>query len=413
MKLLHTSDWHLGRSLLGKKRYDEFGAFLDWLIAEIINNDIELLIVAGDIFDTTLPTNRAQQLYYDFLTRVAKLSVCHNIVIVGGNHDSPTFLEAPKELLKSFNFFVIGARSQNLEDDVIVIKDKKGVPAAIVCAVPYLRDRDIRNVEIGESFDDKAKKLMDGIFQHYHKIALIAENKKQELKKNGQFIPIVATGHLFTQGGVVAEDDGVRDLYVGNISHIPLSIFPDCFDYVALGHLHIPQKVAGCNKIRYSGSPIPMGFGEVGQNKIVLEVEITASGLKTREINVPVFQKLGRISGDLAQIEEEISKFIAIDENIWLEIEYNGLDIIPNLNGFVHGLIQNSKVEILKIKNNRIFNEIFKKTDEVQSLSQLNEYDVFNIFLDENQTNESDRNNLLMAYDAIVKSICEIDTNKE
>ena len=159
MKVLHTSDWHIGRSLYGRKRYEEFEAFLTWLAETIQENSIDALLVAGDVFDTSAPSNRAQELYYRFLCRVAASS-CRHVVVVAGNHDSPSFLNAPKELLKVLDVHVVGNASADPEDEVLVLCDKQDTPELIVCAVPYLRDRDIRVAEAGESIEDKEYKLI-------------------------------------------------------------------------------------------------------------------------------------------------------------------------------------------------------------------------------------------------------------
>ena len=156
MRILHTSDWHIGRTLCGRKRYDEFEMFLDWLIDTIQREQVDILLVAGDIFDTSSPSNRAQELYYRFLCRAAASS-CRHVVIIAGNHDSPSFLNAPKELLRAINVHVVGAAAENREDEVFVLTQGDGTPELIVCAVPYLRDRDIRIAEAGESVEDKGK----------------------------------------------------------------------------------------------------------------------------------------------------------------------------------------------------------------------------------------------------------------
>ncbi|MBT5267882.1 MAG: exonuclease subunit SbcD, partial [Candidatus Marinimicrobia bacterium] len=180
MKILHTSDWHLGRSLYGRKRYEEFSAFLDWLDKTIEDEKVDALLVAGDVFDTSTPSNRAQELYYRFLCRVAA-SCCRHVVVIAGNHDSPSFLNAPKELLRALNVYVVGSVSDALDDEVIVLH-KDGKPEAIVCAVPYLRDKDIRTVEPGENIDDKNAKLVEGLKNHYANVCDIAEQKRAEFK---------------------------------------------------------------------------------------------------------------------------------------------------------------------------------------------------------------------------------------
>lgn len=289
LTILHTSDWHLGRRLYGQMRYDEFQAFLDWLTETIEARKVDVLIVAGDIFDTMTPSNRAQSLYYQFLGTVSSL-YCEHVVIVSGNHDSPTFLDAPANVLKFLNVHVIGTACENIEDEVLVLKDKHNQPQCLIAAVPYLRDRDVRSSQAGESGQDKDANVLTGINQHYDKVAEIAKAKQSQLiEQHKYYVPIIATGHLFTAGGRTTEDDGVRDLYVGSLGKVSVDMFDECFDYVALGHLHVPQKVGGCEHIRYSGSPIAMGFGEARQQKQVLLIQFAESvsldGFITQPLN--------------------------------------------------------------------------------------------------------------------------------
>ena len=144
MKILHTSDWHLGRTLCGKKRTREFEGFLDWLLAALREHGADVLLVAGDVFDSPTPGIRAQELYYRFLCRAAASGRRH-VVVVGGNHDSPSFLNAPKELLRSLNVHVVGAITENAEDELLTLDGPDGTPELLVCAVPYLRDKDVRS----------------------------------------------------------------------------------------------------------------------------------------------------------------------------------------------------------------------------------------------------------------------------
>ena len=273
LTILHTSDWHLGRRLYGRMRYDEFEAFLGWLQEAISTQKVDILIVAGDIFDTMTPSNRAQALYYEFLGKVSK-SCCQHIIIVAGNHDSPTFLDAPSNVLKFLNVHVIGTVCDDLNDEVLILHDMDGTPHCIIAAVPYLRDRDVRSSGAGESADSKDANVIKGICAHYDEVARIAKTKQSDLIKTHQrHIPIIATGHLFAAGGTTTDDDGVRELYVGSLGKISADMFDESFDYIALGHLHVPQRVGGRESIRYSGSPIAMGFGEAKQQKQVLLVQ--------------------------------------------------------------------------------------------------------------------------------------------
>ena len=277
LTILHTSDWHLGRRLYGRLRYEEFESFLHWLQDTISAQKVDILIVAGDIFDTMTPSNKAQALYYEFLGKVSR-SCCQHVVIVAGNHDSPTFLDAPSNVLKFLNVHVIGTACDNLNDEVLVLGDDDNNPHCIIAAVPYLRDRDVRSSSAGESADSKDANVITGICEHYDNVADIAKAKQADLIKTHQrYIPIIATGHLFASGGKTTEDDGVRELYVGSLGKISADMFNDGFDYVALGHLHVPQRVGGRESIRYSGSPIAMGFGEAKQQKQVLLVQFGAA----------------------------------------------------------------------------------------------------------------------------------------
>ncbi len=303
----------------------------------------------GDVFDTTAAGNRAQELYYRFLRRAGSLG-CRHVVVVSGNHDSPSFLDAPKELLKALEVHVTGSPSGNPEDEVLVLRDGQGVPELIVCAVPHLRDRDIRTAEAGESIEDKERKLLDGIREHYAAVAACAEEKRREL---GGAIPILATGHLFAAGGRTVEGDGVRELYVGSLAHVDAGIFPPCFEYVALGHLHVPQKVNGSETVRYSGSPLPMGFGEAKQQKSVCVAEFGGRDASVRLLTVPVFQQLEQIRGDWDLISGRIFELASQGSRAWLEVVYDGDEILGDLRERLEEAVGNTSMEVLRVRNTR------------------------------------------------------------
>ena len=409
LKLLHTSDWHIGRTLYSRKRYEEFDAFLTWLAETIQQNEIDALLVAGDVFDTSAPSNRAQELYYRFLCRVAASS-CRHIVVVAGNHDSPSFLNAPKELLKALDVHVVGSSTASPEDEVLVLRNDQDTPELIVCAVPYLRDRDIRVAEAGESVEDKERKLIEGIRTHYAAVAALAEQKREEL---GVDIPIVGTGHLFTAGGQTVDGDGVRELYVGSLAHVTAGIFPACFNYLALGHLHVPQKVNGSETIRYSGSPLPMGFGEAKQQKSVCQVEFHSTAASVQLIDVPVFQKLERVKGDWDGISSRILELTATDTQGWLEVIYDGTEVIGDLRERLEAAISGTQLEILRIKNNRIIDRVLGQIHEEETLDDLNVNDVFERCLAVHDVPEEQRPELLRAYQETVSSLYEDDVQAE
>ncbi len=396
MKILHTSDWHLGRTLYSKKeRQEEHTAFLEWLLKTIEANSIDLLLIAGDIFDTAAPSSTSQKMYYNFLIKVRSTG-CENIIIVGGNHDSPNFLNAPKDLLAALNIVVIGNASKSIEDEVIVIEDKKGNPLIIVCAVPFLREKDISHFTEAENYFDRSKRINEAIKSHYEDIAKLAENKRKLLGNN---IPIIATGHLSVAGGKRNEDDGVRDIYIGNIEAVGSDIFPEIFDYVALGHYHIPSKIK--EHIRYCGSPIPMGFGEAKQKKCVYIIDYTKKK-SIETIEIPVFQKLESIVGDKEFIERRLTELKKEKSSVWVEVIYKGDEIFPDFSAWANEQIIGSKIEILKLQNQQYLNDVLTKEDTIQALDELNEFDIFDKLLEKANISVEQKNELKELYKEII-----------
>jgi len=408
MKVLHTSDWHLGRRLYGKKRYAEFEVFLNWLSDLIAIEEVDVLLVAGDIFDTSTPSNRAQELYYRFLCQVAALS-CRHIVIIAGNHDSPSFLTAPQQLLKVLNIHVIGEAGEDPAAEVLTLKDSENIPQAIICAVPYLRDKDLRQAEAGESIEAKNTKMIAGLGNHYAAVAEIAESK---LLETGN-IPLIGMGHLFTAGGKTLADDGVRELYVGSLAHVSVEVFPACFDYLALGHLHVAQTVGNSSHIRYCGSPLPMGFGEANQDKQVIIIEFTSPTPAIREIIVPSFQSLKRITGDVSEIITQINSLKDANSSAWLEIIYNGKEVTANLRQLIDEAIADSHLEVLSLKNERIMAQVLERSHTRETLDDLNVQEVFDRCLDAHNVTESEKIELTFSYQEIVTALQQEDSNKE
>ncbi len=412
MKFLHTADWHIGRMLYGKKRYPEFSAFLDWLLEQLTQHEIDTLLIPGDIFDTRAPSNRAQQLYYDFLIRASR-TCCQHIVITSGNHDSPSFLDAPKSILRALNVHVIGLignPDNKFEDELIELKHPStGQTEALIAAVPYLRDKDLRKVEAGESIDEKEEKIVAGIHAHYQTLADLATDKQSSLTSPN--IPIIAMGHLFALGGKTG--DGVRDLYVGNLGSVGADTFPDTFHYTALGHLHVPQKVGGKEHIRYSGSPIPMGYGEAGQQKEILIIDSDGTDTEITPVHVPCFQKLLRLNGNLDELLKEISHLIEQQSSAWLEIDYSGTDTPSDLRTRLHQATDGSDLEIRRIKNTQLLKTLRQEKTTDEALEDLSEIDVFTRCLNAHDIPEADRPGLMHSYQEILTTYHESDTQAE
>ncbi len=409
MRILHTSDWHLGKNLYERKRYEEFEAFLNWL-GDIINEEkIDALLVAGDVFDIGAPGTHSQELYYRFLTKVS-VSGCRNIVIIAGNHDSPSFLEAPKEILRILNVIVVGAVTDNPEDEVFLITGNEEQDRAIICAVPYLRDKDVRIMTPGENIEDKNNKIMEGVKSHYLDVVKKAEEKRERIlsgEKSNRRIPIIGMGHLFAADNGSSEGEGVRQIYKGFLSSVASRIFSDSLDYLALGHLHVSQIVGGASNIRYSGSPIPMGFGEANQEKIVIIVEFTLTGTDIKEIKIPRFKQLERIAGDIDKIKERLNELMKDNSRAWVEIEYTGENEHSGLNEELHEFIKDFGLEILRIKNRKVFEGVLEKYSSAEELEDLDPNSVFERLLDSKKVNEERRDELREAYKEIIQFIQE------
>lgn len=412
MKILHTSDWHIGSTLYGRKRYDESERFLQWLVETIKNQSIEALLVAGDIFDTSTPSNTAQELYYRFLNEVSR-TTCRHVIVTGGNHDSPSFLDAPKALLKAFNVYVVGSAAEREEDEVLVLKDAHNNPEVIVCAVPFLRDRDVRQSNEGESYRDKENRLVEGIISHYQKVYEEACKERNEL---GKSLPIIGMGHLFIAGSSIykrsGETNGERDLYVGSLGQVPADRLPS-FDYFALGHLHIPQKVTGSETIRYSGSPMAMNFDEIHQQKSVVIVDIHDQNVDIQTVQVPAFRHFEQIKGDWDSIEASLKRLKEESFAGWVEVIYEGQEAIGNLRERVYKLVENTSIEVLKIQNAMLFNAVMKQYEKEVELQDLNPADVFDQCLIDHGILDDQKVVLKGLFSEVCRQISEADNQKE
>ena len=393
MKILHTADWHIGKKLYGKQRFTEHDAFLSWLLETLVNQNIDGLIVTGDIFDTANPSEQSRKLYQEFLAQACKK--CQWIVITGGNHDSPSVLDGTRDLLRHLNVFVVGKKCENLEDELVEIIDDSGETKAFIAAVPYLRDRDIRQSVAGETEQQKEQNLRDGIKEHYDSLADLIQSKRGD--KN---IPTIAMGHLYASG-CKAENkgDGVRDLYVGGLGHISAETFSSVYDYVALGHIHVPQTVGKKEHIRYCGSPIPMGYGEAGQQKQVVTIEFSdKEPMKLETLKVPNFQALKRVNGDLEAIKQAISILISEHSDAWLEVVYTGETFQGNLKSEIAAMIEGSAMEVLRVENRTIRQRTMQATTTDETLDQLSVTEVFERCLTDHNVAKVGRNELTRAY---------------
>lgn len=412
MRILHTSDWHLGQHFMGKSREAEHQAFLDWLIELVKEQSVDALIIAGDIFDTGTPPSYARRLYSRFIVGLQS-TPCQQLVVIGGNHDSVATLNESKELLACLNTFVVGGVGKDPQDQVQVLKNSQGNPGAVICAIPFVRPRDVLESQAGESGESKQQALQQAIAAHYQAIYAEAE------KLAGDNLPIIATGHLTTVGGQLTES--VREIYIGTLSAFPVSAFPQAH-YIALGHLHRPQIVAKQEHIRYSGSPIPLSFDEAGSEKQVTLVDFKENQInKIESIMVPVFRSLISLKGSLDSIEQQIDQqlvSLANEKNKpalnpWLEIEITTEAYLHDLQSRVEQLIlardELSSVELLRVRRKREKAATSLTIADQESLAELKAEDVFQQRLKQEELSDEQLQQLTSAFQEILENVFESD----
>lgn len=391
MKILHTSDWHIGQKLHGNDREEEHRLFFDWLKQIINEQQVDVLLVAGDVFDVGFPSNSALKLYYSFLTSLIQTN-CRQVIITGGNHDYISTLEAPSEILSALNIQVIGGAKDRIEEEVIAV-ETNGATECVVAAVPFLRDKDIRSVMAGESYDDGVKATREGIALHYQLVAREAAVYD---------CPVIAMGHLHVQGASTSESE--REIHIGNLNGLDIGIFPNEFDYVALGHIHRPQKLNGEGTIRYSGSPIPLSFSERSDRKQVILLEVNNKLLNNIEaVAVPAFRNLIALKGTLAEVREKLLVYqgTAVLED-WAEVSVEEEVMDLSLRNDFEKLIET----INGAENNlQVVKPLLKFTGELTSderlssnvLSDLSVDDVFQSLLISRQVTNADELNKTFA----------------
>ncbi len=408
MRILHTSDWHLGQHFMGKSRESEHQAFLGWLIELVKEQHIDALIIAGDIFDTGTPPSYARRLYSRFIVSLQN-TPCQQLVVIGGNHDSVATLNESKELLACLNTFVVGGVSKESQDQVLVLKNSQGDPGAVICAIPFVRPRDVLESQAGESGEDKQQALQQAIAAHYQAIYTEAE------KLAGDQLPIVATGHLTTVGGQLTES--VREIYIGTLSAFPVSAFPKAH-YIALGHLHRPQIVAKQEHIRYSGSPIPLSFDEAGTEKQVIIVDFKENELnKIESVMVPVFRPLISLKGSLDSIDLQLATLAGgkhqSELNPWLEIEITTEAYLHDLQSRVEQLIisrdELSSFELLRVRRKREKTAASLTVADQESLAELNVEDVFHQRLQQEELTDEQLQQLTSAFQEVLENVFETD----
>ncbi|MDR6561356.1 MULTISPECIES: exonuclease subunit SbcD [unclassified Arcicella] len=351
MKILHTADWHLGKKLHKYDLHEDHKLFLDWLIATIQEREIDVLLIAGDIFDLANPPAEARMLYYWFLRQMI-VQKC-KIIITGGNHDSVSMLNAPKDILAMLDVIVIGGVTPDIEDQIIDLKE------VIVCAIPYLRDADLRQPVEGETPSGRIEAVRNGIKNHYDQLANICHERFPG-------IPVIAMGHLYANGSIGSESE--REIQIGNLASFEGSDFSELLDYVALGHIHRPQRVSGKEHIRYSGSPIALSFSEKSDLKVITELEVKHGKItRIEDILIPKNRLLKKISGDFEKVKSQLSSF----QNECLLKAFLEIEVIEELHNPLLTRELNDIIAVFEDDNAIVLKHRISFKNEVQSTEEL------------------------------------------
>ena len=393
----------MGQHFMGKTRQAEHQQFIDWLVDQVVLHRVDALIVAGDIFDTGSPPSYARELYSQMVVSLHNAGT--RLILLGGNHDSVATLGESRPLLSYLSTTVVPAVEADLSRQILVVHDRDGQPSAIVCAIPFIRPRDVLQSQAGQSAEDKQQSLLEAIQQHYQAVYRLACTRRDAL---GLPLPIVVTGHLTTVGASASES--VREIYVGALEAFPTSAFPPA-DYIALGHIHRPQKVGGLEQIRYCGSPIPLSFDEAAQQKEVLLVELDAGGLQAvTPLPVPRFQPLVSIKGNLVELAEAISAVAQQGSAAcpaWLEVVVRGDDYLSDLQTRIQEITAGQPVEVLRIRRERNNAAALLQSAAKETLDELSPFDVFAKRLEQEELDPELKAHLEARYRSVVDALRE------
>ena len=299
MRVLHTSDWHLGAGLEGVSREADHAAFLEWLAQTLEREEVDCLVVAGDVFDQAHPSSEAQRLYYRFLRRISGRAV-EKVVVVGGNHDSASRLDAPSEVLSALDVHVVGGVSADRGTwarCLCPIPGANGGVDAVVVAVPFVHEFRL-GVRTTSASEAEIRAAFEGTFADFYRGLC----DMAEALHDGA--PLLATGHLNCEG--YERGDSPADIHlVGAIGGLSPRIFDERLKYVALGHIHRSYRV-GESAAYYSGSPIPLSAREGRTPRSVRIVDVTEAGAQVRRVEVPLFRRVVELSGTEEAVKAQL-----------------------------------------------------------------------------------------------------------
>ena len=394
MRIIHTSDWHLGQDFYSKSRAAEHSAFLNWLLTSAQAHEVDAIIVAGAIFDTGSPPSYARELYNRFVVQLQQTGC--QLVVLAGNHDSVATLNESRDILAFLKTTVVASAGHA----PFILPQRDGTPGAIFCPVPFLRPRELVTSQAGHSGGEKQQLLLNAISDYYQQ-----QYEAACALRGDRPLPIVASGHLTTVGA--SKSDAVRDIYIGTLEAFPASHFPPV-DYVALGHIHRAQKIGGSEHIRYSGSPIALSFDETGKSKSVNLVTFSDGHLsEVHPLTVPVTQPLAVLKGDFASISEQLTQWRDAPQEpvVWLDIEITSDEYLHDIQRKIQAQTADLPVEVLLVRRSRAQRERILAGERRETLSELQVEEVFERRLAQETLEEAQRLRLTQLFNETLHSL--------
>ncbi len=377
MKILHTADWHIGQLFHGYDRTDEHRQFLNWLVQTLKNEQIDVLLVSGDVFDLSNPGTTSVKMFYTFLNEAVKIAPEIQIIVTAGNHDSGSRLESPKPLLESSNIHIIGHVKKDAEGNInyeqlIVPLRHHSKGTQVWClAVPFLRMGDY------PAIPDCSNPYTEGVGKFYK------EGLEHILNRRESGQAIIAMGHLHTQNAEITDLDKKERLIMGGIECISATAFHDEIKYVALGHIHKAQRIGGKNHIRYSGSPLPLSFSELNYRHQVILFDLHEDISDLKSIEVPLFVPLMRIPPDHRPLNEVVSLLEQLPLGDGKLAPYLEVRVLldgpePSLRHKIEMALADKNVRLAKI--NPQYPTSIGQTKEFITQDQLNELQPLEVF---------------------------------
>ncbi len=386
MRILHTSDWHIGKNIHNRILDEDFLYFIDWLINVIKNQKIDILLIAGDIFDVAYPSSTAQKLYYLAIAKLIKTDL-QKIIVISGNHDSVAHLKAPSHILKNLNVEIF-AGLDNL--DSLIYPYPEDNPQVVFVAVPFVREIDILKLRHILTNDEDYDASIAEIYK-------ILYDKTEPYRQQG--IPIIATGHLFVTDGWYTSEEKLN-YPMGMLVDIPSKAFPP-FDYIALGHVHKPLEFPDKN-IYYSSNPFLMSFHDILHTTRRRILIYDTDSRQVEEIQVPLIREFVKFEGELDKILEQVKNFRTKGK---LKPAYGQVTVTKYEDTFAQAVaekiraIENSDLEILDLRILPKYNQSEIFSGQQRSLKEMSEIEIFEQILEEqNDLNKQDKAELKQLF---------------